>query len=133
MRTAVALLAALLLLGACAGVCGGASSPVVGHWTFKGGVVDIQPSGGGFQGVITQRPTDSACPEPVGYVLLKLSGSGNHYTGSEEWWLLPDCSRVYSNTATFDLSGASARLCSRDPFPGGGETECVSMARLANS
>ena len=79
--------------------------------------------------MITRRPTDGACAEPVSYVLLKLSGSGNHYTGAEEWWEAPGCARMYSNTATVDVKGATARLCSKDPFPGGGEQECVDMPR----
>lgn len=133
MRTTFSLVAALLLLSACGGFCGGSSSaataPIVGYWSFKGGVVHIQASGSGYDGTITTKPTDGPCAEPVGYVLLKLSGSGNHYTGAEEWWDSNGCPRMYSNTATVDVKGSTAHLCSNDPFPGGGEQECVDMQR----
>ncbi len=124
----------MLWLSGCGGFCGGSSStaanaPIVGYWSFKGGVVHIQASGSGYEGVITRSPADGPCAEPVDYVLLKLSGSGNHYTGAEEWWEEPGCARMYSNTATVDVSGATARLCSKDPFPGGGEQECADLAR----
>ena len=132
-RKAISLLAALLWLSACGGFCGSSSStasaPIVGYWTFKGGVVQIATSGSGYDGTITTKPTDGPCAEPVGSVLLKLNSSGNHYTGAEEWWDSNGCVRMYSNTATIDVTGATAHLCSNDPFPGGGEQECVDMQR----
>jgi hypothetical protein len=130
------LVGASLALGACGGFCGTSSSStasIVGYWSFKGGVVHVQATDSGYQGVITQKPTDGACAEQVGYVLLKLVGGANHYTGSEEWWEDGSCARMYSDTATIDVSGSSARLCSKDPFPDAGETECVTMDRQAGS
>lgn len=85
MRAGVALVLTMLWLSAFGGFCGASSntssssssstktSPIVGYWTFKGGVVHIEASGSGYKGVMTQRPTDGACAEPVGYVLLKLT------------------------------------------------------------
>ena len=133
MRTAVLLAAVLLLAGSC-GTCGGgstsATASIVGYWSFKGGVVQVKPGGPQFEGVIVRKPQSGTCAEPVGYVLLKLSGSGNHYTGAEEWWTEPTCERMYSNTAVIDVSGSTAHMCSKDPFPGGGESECVDMLRM---
>jgi hypothetical protein len=131
-RRIVSLTGAVIWLSACGGFCGSSSSanaPIVGYWSFKGGVVSIQPAGAGYDGTITRQPTDGPCAEPVGYVLLKLSGSGRHYTGAEEWWDSAGCVRMYSNTATVDISGSTAHLCSNDPFPGAGEQECVDMQR----
>jgi hypothetical protein len=128
---AAGLVIASLFFAASCGSCGtSTSASIVGYWTFKGGVVQVKQDGSAYQGVIVRRPESGACAEPIGYVLLKLSGSGNHYTGSEEWWEEPSCDRLYSNTAVIDVSGATAHLCSKDPFPGGGESECVDMQRL---
>lgn len=126
--------AALAFAASCGGNCGGSAStaPIVGYWSFKGGVVDIQAKGSGYEGVIVRRPTDGTCAEPLGYVLLKLNGSGSHYTGQEEWWQDPGCERLYSKKATIDVSGATAHLCSDDPFPGPPPSECVDLGRLAS-
>ena len=124
--------AVLVFAGAC-GTCGCASTsaaPIVGYWSFKGGVVQVKADGSQYDGTIVSKPQSGSCAEPVGYVLLKLSGSGSHYTGEEEWWSEPGCERMYSNTAVIDISGSTAHLCSKDPFPGGGESECVDMQRL---
>jgi len=102
----------------------------VGYWTFKGGVVDIRPVGSGFNGVVVRHPDNGPCSEPDGYVLLKLNGSGNHYTGQEEWWEEPNCERIYSNTAVIDVAGDTAHMCSGDPFPNPQGSECVDMTRL---
>jgi|SRR5579859_5698862 len=130
MRATVLVMAILMITASCGTGGMSASAPIVGYWTFKGGVVQVREEGTGYLGVIVRRPQSGTCAEPTGYVLLKLSGSGNHYTGSEEWWEEPSCSRLYSNTAVIDVSGATAHLCSKDPFPGGGESECVDMGRL---
>ena len=121
---------ALASLLAC--TCGVAprGQPISGYWSFKGGVVQVRAEGSGFQGIVVRRPQSGACAEPTGYVLLKLNGSGNHYTGSEEWWEEPGCQRRYSNSATIDISGDTAHLCSKDPFPGPPPSECVDLKRL---
>lgn len=63
-------------------------------------------------------------------MLLKLKGAGNHYSGQEEWWEAPSCERRYSDSATVDISGTNAHMCSGDPFPGPPPSECVDMARV---
>ena len=131
MRTSLAALAVLLLGFSCTGPCGAAAAaPIVGFWTFKGGVIQVRAGASGYEGVVVKKPQSGDCAEPVGYLLLKLKGSGNHYTGSEEWWTDPTCERRYSDDATIDVSGATAHLCSGDPFPGPPPSECVDMQRL---
>lgn len=127
----IILIVAVLLAAAACGTCGSRSDSILGYWTFKGGIVQIKVSGSGFAGVIVATPQSGPCAEPDGYVLLKLSGSGNHYTGSEEWWSEPTCQRLYSNTAVIDVSGATAHMCSKDPFPDPGPDDCVDMQRLS--
>ena len=124
---------AALLIGAC-GACGGsAPAPITGYWSFKGGVVQVRAAGSGYEGVITRTPQSGDCAEPVGYVLLKLTGSGSHYKGQEEWWEDPGCERRYSDSATVDVSGDTAHLCSGDPFPGPPPSECVDMTRVSSA
>ena len=123
----VALLAALLLAA-----CGSppAPAPIVGYWSFKGGAIQVRAAGGGFQGIVIRTPQSGDCAEPVGYVLLKLTGSGAHYRGQEEWWESPGCERRYAGGATVDISGTTAHLCSPDPFPGPPPSECADLERL---
>jgi uncharacterized protein (DUF2147 family) len=118
---------AALLASACGG---GSAQPINGYWSFKGGVIQVRAEGPGFSGTVVRQPQSGDCAEPIGYVLLKLSGSGSHYTGAEEWWEAPGCERRYSNSATVDISGDTAHLCSKDPFPGPPPSECVDMKRL---
>ena len=122
----------MVLAASCGGFCGssGSSASIVGYWTFKGGVVDIRPAGSGFNGIVVRRPQSGPCAEPDGYVLLKLNGSGNHYTGQEEWWSEPTCERLYSHTAMVDVAGDTAHLCATDPFGGSSDSECLDMGRL---
>jgi hypothetical protein len=130
-KALLVVVATVILAGACSPFCAAASTaPILGYWSFKGGVVQVRENGSRYDGVIVRRPTDGDCAEPDGYVLLKLSGSGSHYTGAEEWWESPGCDRRYSNTAVVDLNGNTAHLCSKDPFPGQADSECVDMERL---
>jgi hypothetical protein len=128
----VRLLAATGAMVLLASACGNPPkpAPIAGYWSFKGGAIQVRGSGSGFEGVIVRKPDSGDCAEPPGYVLLKLNGSGSHYTGQEEWWEDPGCERRYANGATVDVTGDSARLCSPDPFPGPPPSECVDMKRL---
>jgi hypothetical protein len=108
----------------------------VGYWAdTSGGVVRISSVGSGnFEGKVVQSRTSGDCPAEVGRVIIKVHGSGTHYTGSDEWWQAPQCDRRFSNTTTIDLShgNQTAHLCSKDPFPGEPPSNCYDMTRQAS-
>ena len=96
-------------------------------------MVHFKNSGSDFQGVVVQKRTQGDCPEPVGDVLLKLSGSGTHYTGQWQWWQSPSCNRKFAGGAILDLKDGdnTAHVCSKNPFGGGG-SQCLDFKRVSN-
>ena len=132
MRRALVLGAVLLMSGCSLNIC--APQPIEGYWSSPAGaVVQIKMNGSDYQGVIVQKRTQGECPEPVGDVLFKLSGSGQHYIGQWQWWQSPACNRKFAGGATFDLKNGnnSAHVCSKDPF-GGGASQCLDFKRVSN-
>jgi hypothetical protein len=129
-------LAALLTLTVAAACSLGQSAPepIEGHWsTTAGAVVQIKKAGSDYQGVIVQKRTQGDCIEPIGDVLLKLKGSGQHYTGQWQWWHTPGCETRYADGATFDVKDKNntAHLCSKDPFPGTPPSDCLDLTRVS--
>jgi len=127
-------LGALLLVSGCSlSIC--APEPIEGYWTSAAGaVVHMTKSGSGFEGVVVQKRNQGDCPEPVGDVLFKLQGSGQHYTGQWQWWRSPACDRRFANNATVDLKNSSntAHVCSKDPFDSASGGQCLDFTRVKN-
>ncbi len=124
--------------GTCIGTCGGhAAEPIEGYWSWEGdGVQQVKSLGSGnFEGTLVKVASIQRCAAPVGRVVLKLHGSGKHYTGQDEWFRESDCARRFSNDAVVDLINGNntAHLCSTGPFsdvpPG---SPCVDLVRIKN-
>ena len=139
-RTALlAWCALLLLVASCDGTCGGqsAAQPIEGYWSWEGdGVQQVKSLGSGnFEGTMVKLASIGQCAAPVGRVVLKLHGSGKHYTGQDEWFRESDCARRFSNNAVVDLMNGNktAHLCSSGPFTDvQAVSNCVDLARIAN-
>jgi hypothetical protein len=136
----VGLVTLLFALASC-GTCGGASAtpaqPIVGYWSWEGDGVQqvISLGSGNFQGTMVQLASIGACAAPVGRVVLKLQGSGNHYTGQDEWYRESDCARKFSNNTVVDLTnkGQTAHLCSTGPFTDVAPvSDCIDLKRILN-
>jgi hypothetical protein len=133
----LALVIALLAVASCGGTCGSQSAaPLEGYWSWEGdGVQQVKSVGSGmFEGTIVRAAT-IACAAPVGRVVLKLQGSGTHYTGHDEWYRERDCARRFSNDAVVDLVNGSqtAHLCSSGPFTDVSAVHnCVDLKRITN-
>jgi hypothetical protein len=131
-------LVALMLVAASCGTCGSqsAAQPIEGYWPWESdGVMHITVGSPGFVGTIVKASSTSRCPAPVGRVVLKLSGSGNHYTGQDEWFRDSDCARLFSNDAVLDLTngGKTAHLCSTGPFTDiAPVNSCLDLSRIQN-
>jgi hypothetical protein len=134
MRTVWAVVSMAVLTAACSF---GQSSPepIVGYWaTDAGAVVQVKKVGSDYQGMIVQKRSQGDCIEALGDILLKLKGSGQHYTGQWQWWHTPSCETRYADGATVDLKDKNntAHLCSKDPFPGSPPSECLDLKRVSN-
>jgi hypothetical protein len=131
---------ALLVLACTAAACGNSSSgspaaPIVGYWSWNDGVVQIKSVGSNsFEGAFVQARTGSCIPK-VGHVMLKLTGSGAHYTGEDEWYRLRDCASMFTHDTKVDLSNGNntATLCSSGPFTDVAPvSDCKPLTRLPN-
>ena len=117
----LALIATLLVLASCGGSsASSAAAPIEGYWQWEGdGVQQTKSVGSGnFVGTIVQVASIGQCAAPAGRVVLKLHGSGQHYTGQDEWFRDTDCARRFSTDAVVDLTNGNktAHLCSTGPF-----------------
>jgi len=138
-RGHLAVVIGLFVLAGCTGLCGSqaaAAAPIEGYWSWEGdGVQQVKSLGSGnFQGTIVQAASIGQCAAPVGRVVLKLSGSSQHYTGQDEWFRDSDCARKFSNDAVVDLTNGNqtAHLCSTGPFTDVAPVhDCVDLKRLA--
>ena len=137
-RWSHALVALMLVVASCGGTCGtqSAAQPIEGYWSWEGdGVQQITVGSTGFAGTIVKASSTSRCAAPVGRVVLKLTGSGNHYTGQDEWFRDSDCARRFSNNSVVDLinGGKTAHLCSSGPFTDvAAVSNCVNLDRILN-
>lgn len=126
--------AVLLVSGCSLNIC--APEPIEGYWSSPAGaVIQVKRSGSDFIGTVVQKRSQGDCVEPVGDVLVKLQGSGRHYTGQWQWWQSPACARRYAGGATLDLRNGdqTAHLCSKDPFSSsGGNSQCLDWKRVSN-
>jgi hypothetical protein len=131
-------LVALMLLVASCGTCGSqpAAQPIEGYWSWEAdGVMKVTVGSTGFVGTIVKASSTSQCPAPIGRVVLKVTGSGNHYTGQDEWFRDSDCARRFSNDTVVDLINGSktAHLCSTGPFTDVAPvSNCVDLSRIPN-
>jgi len=131
-------LAIVLAVAACGPTCGqAAAQPIEGYWSWEeNGVQQITSTGSGdFEGTIVKQSTAVECPAKVGRVVLKVHGSGTHYTGQDEWFRTGDCARKFSNDTVVDLmkSNSVAHLCSTGPFADATPVhDCTDLMRLAS-
>ena len=129
----------MLVLACAIAACGGSSSsapaPIVGYWSWNDGVVQIKAvASNSFEGAFVQARTGSCIPA-VGHVMLKLTGSGTHYTGQDEWYRLRDCASMFTHDTKVDLSNgnSNATLCSSGPFTDVAPvSDCKPLTRLPN-
>lgn len=136
----LALATLLVVAASCGGFCGSqpaAAAPIEGYWSWEGdGVQQVKSVGSGsFEGTMVKLATIGQCAAPVGHVVLKLHGSGTHYTGQDEWYRTGDCARKFSNNAIVNLThgNQTAHLCSTGPFTDVAPvSDCVDLARIAN-
>jgi hypothetical protein len=138
-RSGLALMALMFVVASCGGNCGSqpAAQPIEGYWSWEGnGVQQIRNVGSmNFEGTIVQASTTSPCAAPVGRVVLKLTGSGNRYTGQDEWFRDSDCARRFSNDTVVNLitGNKTAHLCSTGPFTDVTPvSNCVDLSRILN-
>ena len=138
-RPGLALMALMLVVASCVGTSGSqlAPQPIEGYWSWEGdGVQQIRNVGStNFEGAIVRASTTSQCAAPVGRVVLKLTGSGNRYTGQDEWFRDSDCARRFSNDAVVNLvnGNKTAHLCSTGPFTDVTPvSNCVDLSRILN-
>jgi hypothetical protein len=135
----LALVTVLVAAASCGSFCGSSQAvtqPIAGYWSWEGdGVQQIKSADSGFEGTVVKVATFGQCAAPLGRVVLKLSGSGTHYTGQDEWFRFSDCARRFSNNAVVDLKNGNqiAHLCSTGPFPEVQQvSNCVDLTRIAN-
>ncbi len=109
--------------------------PIVGFWGWHDSVLQVKAVGSGsFEGSVVKRPT-GACPPAVGHVVLKVTGSGTHYAGGDEWYRQQDCAARFSKDARIDIADGNtiATLCSSGPFADVPPVEdCVDLQRIAD-
>lgn len=123
---------------ACGPTCGrAAAQPLEGYWSWEDdGVQQVKSTGSGnFEGTMVKLSTTVECPAQVGHVVLKLHGSGTHYTGQDEWFRTGDCARKFSVDAVVDLlkSNNVAHLCSTGPFTNVPSAHgCTDLKRVTN-
>ena len=135
-RARLAITVAAVLVAAAVAVTqsGLASAPIVGYWSLYGSVLQVKAIGSGsFEGSVVQQATGK-CRPPVGHVILRVTGSGAHYTGGDEWYRQPDCAARFSKDARVDLADGDtvATLCSSGPFSDVAPVEdCVDLKRIA--
>jgi uncharacterized protein (DUF2147 family) len=130
------MLAAVLIAAACASTQSGSSpEPIVGYWSWHDGVLQIKSVGSGsYEGSVAKLRT-GVCLPPLGHVILKIKGSGAHYTGGDEWYRDGDCATQFSTDAKVDLvnGNQTANLCSSGPFTDVPPvSSCLALQRIAN-
>jgi hypothetical protein len=134
-RLALAAWMGLALILTTAPAC--ASEPIEGRWSMGGGVVELRPSGEGFESHWVQQRPDTLCPhidDKDGDV--QLHGSGRRYRGTWNWVLRrgDECEPVGLGpvTVTVDKGGRTARLEGDAPH-GYSEHEAHTLRRLPES
>jgi hypothetical protein len=135
-RCSHGVVALMLVVASCGGTCGSqsATQPIEGYWSWEGdGVQQITAGSTGFEGTIVKASSIGRCAAPIGRVVLRLTGSGNHFTGQDEWFRDSDCARRFSNDAVVDLinGNKTAHLCSSGPFTDVAPvSNCVDLSRI---
>jgi hypothetical protein len=78
--------------------------PIVGQWSYQGGVVEVTGSGDSYAGRVVQATSFNNCVHPVGQQLWTIRGSGGSYSGTHIGFNLADCSDLRMS-ANFTVSG----------------------------
>ncbi len=135
----LAVVGLLLVVASCGGTCGSqaAAQPIEGYWSWEGdGVQQVKSVGSGdFDGTMVKVASIGSCAAPVGHVVLKLHGSGTHYTGQDEWYRTSDCARKFTHDTVVELTNGNktAHLCSSGPFTDVAPvSNCVDLVRISN-
>jgi hypothetical protein len=135
LKLAITIAVALVTVACASTQSGSSAAPIVGYWNWHDGVLQIKSVGSGsFEGSVAQLRTGQCIPA-LGHVILKIKGSGIHYTGGDEWYREGDCATQFSTNATVDLVGGNktANLCSSGPFTDVPPvTSCLALQRIAN-
>jgi hypothetical protein len=90
--------------------------PIVGDWSFQGGVIHVTGSDGSYTGVVTQATTfANGCSHSIGRRVWSINGTGGSYSGTHLGFQSPNCSDL-SLAATWSLTDQgggnySLRLC----------------------
>ncbi|MDO8308081.1 MAG: hypothetical protein Q7V58_06970 [Actinomycetota bacterium] len=102
-----------------------AIDPIVGQWSYQGGIVEVTGSNGNFAGRIVQATSFNQCVHQVGQQMWTIHGSNGSYSGTHVGFNLADCTDL-PMSATFTLSDngdgtLSLRLCA--------EAGCATLQR----
>jgi hypothetical protein len=98
-----------------------AAAPIEGRWSMGGGVVELRPSGDGYESHWIQQRPDILCPDVDDQDGdLQLHGSGDTYRGTWNWVLRRDngdCESVGLGPVTITVArdGSTARLVGSAP------------------
>ena len=108
-----------------AAVAATAVDPIVGQWSYQGGIVEVTGSGTEYVGRIVQATSFNQCVHPVGQQMWTIHGSGGSYSGTHVGFNLTDCSdlRMAANWSLSDGGSGtySLRLCA--------EAGCATLQR----
>lgn len=137
------LLATAAVLGAvlAAPAAAGPVDPIVGSWSFDGGIVRIVVQDGGLVGTVVRRTTFAVCPHNVGERIWKLAPrSAGYYRGTHLSFDdgRPGCGNRVSLAASWSLAGEQlvlrvAGLTGHAPGPCGSfQTLCFTLRRVAS-
>ena len=112
-----------------------AAAPIEGRWSMGGGVVELRPSGEGFESHWIQQRPDILCPDIDDQDGdLQLHGTGSTYRGTWNWVMRLDdgqCESVGLGPVTVRVAadGRTARL-EGDAPEGFDEHELHTLGRL---
>jgi uncharacterized protein (DUF2147 family) len=108
--------------------------PIVGYWSFSGGVVQVTKSGAGFKGrvVRTTKFTGSKCAHPAGETIWLIGKKGSGYSGTHQYFdetCVPGSGGT--GVSTWSIAHYKNHLvlhfCSADP--GGNPAGCADLSR----
>jgi hypothetical protein len=135
LRLTITLAAVLVAAAVAVTHWGPNTEPIVGFWSWHDSVLQVKAVGSGsFEGSVVERAA-GACRPTVGHVVLRVTGSGAHYAGGDEWYRQQDCAARFSTDARIDLTdgNAIAMLCSTGPFADVAPVEdCVDLQRIVD-
>jgi hypothetical protein len=120
------------------GGAAGAADPVVGLWTYQGGIVTVTPGATGFVATVVKPITFSSCKHPAGEAMWTLATASGAYAGTHQFLQArSSCAAGGTGSATWTIDGQDPNVlhfCAADPGTGtpgssNGSSHCADLAR----